>query len=179
MESEAYMKKSILGEIVMFICIFLIGLALVLWADKVTNVVSIVLGFIAIIYGLVGLVEYFKTEERGVRDNIVLIYITTLLVVGGILIFKVDFLKELVSLIIGVYILISSIIRLGECITLSKSLNTKLTGSTILSIVGILIGIMLIVGKFIFPDIIVTYVGIMLIVYSIISIINVILLNRK
>ena len=173
------MKKSIFGEIVMFICIFLLGLALVLWAEKVTNVVSIVLGGVAVVYAIFGLVEYFKNKERGVRDNIVLIYVTTLLVVGGILIFKVDFLKELVSFIIGIYVLISSIIKLSECITLSKSLNTKMTGALVLSLVGILIGIMLIVGKFLFPDIIITYVGIMLIIYSIISIVNVILVNRK
>ena len=48
-----------------------------------------------------------------------------------------------------------------------------------LSIVGIIIGIMSIVGKFLFPDIIVTYIGIMLIIYSVTSIINVVLINRK
>ena len=70
------MDKKKISNILFDFVILLLGICLILWADKVTNVVSIVLGFIAIIYGLVGLVEYFKTEERGVRDNIVLIYIT-------------------------------------------------------------------------------------------------------
>ncbi len=173
------MKRSILGDIIMFICIFFLGIALVLWAEKVTKLVSILLGCLAVIYAGFGIVEYFKNKDRGVRDNVVLIYVTTLLVVGGILIFKVDFLKELVSFIIGIYILISSVIKLSECISLSKGLNTKLTGALVLSFVGVLIGIMLIVGKFLFPDIIITYVGVMLIVYSIVSIINTVLVNRK
>ena len=173
------MKKSILSEIIMFLCVFFLGLALTLWADKVTNLVSILLGILALIYAIFGFYEYFKNSDRGFRDNLELVYAITLLVIGGILIIKVDFLKELVSFIIGIYIFISSIIRLSDSVNVSKELNTKLTGAIVLSIVGIIIGIMSIVGKFLFPDIIVTYIGIMLIIYSVTSIINVVLINRK
>ena len=66
-----------------------------------------------------------------------------------------------------------------ESIVLSKSINTKMTSSIVLSIIGIIIGIMCIVGKFLVPDIIVTYIGVMLILYSVISIINIIIIGRK
>ena len=173
------MKKQIWGDIGMAICIFFLGLALVVWADRVINVVSIMLGILAMVYAIFGFIKYFKNDNKQVKDNLVLIYAIALLVMGGILIFRVNFLKELVSFIIGIYILISSVIKLSESMTLQKNLNTKLPGAILLAALGVVIGILAITGKFLFPDIIITYIGVMLIIYSIISIINVILINGK
>ena len=60
------------------------------------------------------------------------------------------------------------------------------TGSSFLSkagplgsIIGIVIGIMCIVGKFIITDMVVKYIGILLIVYSVISFAELILIKRK
>lgn len=173
------MKKNILSEILMYVIILLLGLALTIWADKVTSLVSILLGSLAILYSIVGFVNYFKNKDRIMNDNLEFIYAIIIFVIGLVLVIKVNFLKELVSFIIGIYILLSSILKLQESILLGKSLNTKLTGATILSIVGIFIGILCIVGRFIIPDAIVTYIGIMLIIYSIISIAELILINKK
>ena len=173
------MKKEIGNEIIMNIGILLLGICLTLWADKVTNLVSILLGIIAVVYAVYGFIGYFRNKERQIVDNLQLIYAITMLVIGGILIFKVDFLKELVSFIIGIYILLSSIIRLQEVIQVGKDLNTKVTSSIILSLVGIFIGVMCIVGKFLVPDIIITYIGILLIIYSIINVVNLVMIRRK
>ncbi len=173
------MKNNKINEVLMYICILLLGVILIVWADKVTNTVSILLGILAIIYAASKIIYYFKNKERVIADNLELIYAIIILVIGLVLIIKVNFLKELISFIIGIYILLSSIIKLSENINLGKSLNTKLTGPVILSILGILIGILCIAGKFILPNAIVIYIGIMLIVYSIISIISLIMTNKK
>ena len=173
------MKNNKINEVLMYICILLLGVILIVWADKVTNTVSILLGILAIIYAASKIIYYFKNNERVIADNLELIYAIIILVIGLVLIIKVNFLKELISFIIGIYILLSSIIKLSENINLGKSLNTKLTGPVILSILGILIGILCIAGKFILPNAIVIYIGIMLIVYSIISIISLIMTNKK
>ena len=173
------MKKQILSEILMNVCILILGVCLTVWADKVTTLVSILLGILAIIYGISAFVSYFSNKDRVFNDNMEFIFGIVVLVIGGILIFKVDFLKELVSFVIGIYILLSSILRLIETIKLSKKLNVKMTISIILSIIGIVIGIMCITFKFLFPDVIVTYIGVLLIIYSIINIINLLIIGRK
>ena len=173
------MKKGFWSEFIMYVCIFILWLCLTLWADKVKNLVSIVLGCLALLYAIGGFISFFKMKERKTSDNLQLVYAITMLVIGGILIFKVDFLKELVSFIIGIYILLSSIIKLLDSLELGKTLNAKLTGPIVLSCVGLFIGIMCIAGRFLFPDIIITYVGILLLIYSIISIVNLIILRRK
>ena len=173
------MKKGFWYEILMYGCILLLGLALAFWAEKVTNLVSIVLGVIVLLYAIGGFINFFNKKERNTSDNLELVYAITLLVIAGILIFKVDFLKGLVSFIIGFYVLISSALKLYESIKIGKDIKVKLTGSVILSCIGVFIGIMCIAGKFLFPDIIITYVGVLLIVYSIISIINVVMMRGK
>ncbi len=173
------MKKEFWYEILMNIGILVFGILLTMYADKITNIVSITIGILAILYAVGGFVKYFKNSERKVSDNIELVYAITMLVVGGILIFRVDFLKNLVSFVAGIYILISSFMKLNESIQIGKKIENKLTGSIILSCIGVFIGLMCIVGKFLLPDMIIKYVGILLIVYGIINIINFIMLRRN
>ena len=173
------MKKEIWSDIVLYVGIFVLGVCLTLWADKVTNLASIALGCIALLYAATLFTNYFKDKDKSTSDNLQLIYAIVMLVLGGILIFRVGFLKELISFIVGIYILISSVIRLNETIKVGKSTNTKLTGATVLACIGIFIGIMCIVGKYLLPDLIITYIGILLIIYSVISISNLVMIRRK
>lgn len=173
------MKKNILSEVLMYLCILVLGICLAVWADKVTSFVSIALGILALVYAITRFVYYFKSKEKIMADNLDFITAIVIFVIGLVLIIKVNFLKELVSFIIGIYILLSSVLKLSESINLGKNLNTKLTGPTVLSLIGIFIGILCIIGKFILPDMIITYIGILLIIYSIISIIELFMLNKK
>ena len=116
------MKKEFWYEILMNIGILVFGILLTMYADKITNIVSITIGILAILYAVGGFVKYFKNSERKVSDNIELVYAITMLVVGGILIFRVDFLKNLVSFVAGIYILISSFMKLNESIQIGKKI---------------------------------------------------------
>ena len=148
-------------------------------ADKVTNIVSIFLGILAILYSIIVFVNYFRNNSKLMNDRLSFIYGIIILVIGFVLIFRVDFLKELISFVIGIYVILTSILKLHESIVLSKNSNTKMTSAIVLAIIGIFLGILCIVGKLLFPDIIIKYIGIMLILYSIISIVNTVIIGRK
>lgn len=173
------MKKEFWAETLMLICTLILGVCLTVWADKVTTLVSILLGCLAVLYGIAAFVNYFGNQEKIMHDRMQFIFGIVVLVIGFVLIFKVDFLKELVSFIIGIYIVLSSVLKLKECLDIKKELNVKVTGALVLSILGIIIGIMCIIGKFIISDIIVKYIGIMLIIYSVISFIEIVMIKRR
>lgn len=173
------MKKEFWTETLMLVCTLILGVCLTVWADKVTTLVSILLGCLAVLYGIVAFINYFGNQEKIMHDRMQFIFGIVVLVIGFVLIFKVDFLKELVSFIIGIYIVLSSVLRLKECLDVKKELNVKMTGALILSILGIVIGLMCIIGKFIISDMIVKYIGIMLIIYSIISFAELVMVKRK
>ena len=173
------MKKKILNDIIVDVCILLLGISLVVWADKVTNIVSIMLGLIAILYSVVIFVNYFKKQDKLVSDTMTFTYGIVLFVIGIILIFRVDFLKELISFIIGIYIILTSAMRLHETISVSKDTNIKMTSAMVLAIIGIVVGLLAITLKLIFPDIIVKYIGILLVIYSVVNIANIVIVRRK
>ena len=58
------MKKEVVSEILMSVCVLILGVCLTVWADKVTTLVSILLGVLAVIYGISALVSYFSNKEK-------------------------------------------------------------------------------------------------------------------
>ena len=173
------MKKDFWSEALMLLCVLILGVCLTIWADKVTSLVSILLGCLAVIYGISAFVSYFRNQDRIMNDRMQFIFGIIVLVIGFTLIFKVDLLKGLISFAVGIYIFLSSILRLQECLNIKKKLNVKMTSAIVLSVLGIFVGIMCVAGKFLVPDMIVTYIGVMLIIYSVISFIELIIIKRK
>ena len=89
-----------------------------------------------------------------------------------------SFLKELISFIIGIYIMLSNIIRLIDIINLKKLTNIKFTSSIVIVIIGIILGILCMIGKFMIPDVFIKFIGIILIINGLLDIINTLLLNK-
>lgn len=173
------MNKKNLSAILFNFGVLLVGICLILWADKVTNLVSIALGCLICLYGIINIVSYFKVKDKLFSDTVHFIYGIFILVFGFVLIFRVDFLKELISFIVGIYITLASIIKLYDVIITRKNNSIKLTGSLILSIIGLLIGLLCIAGKFLIPDIILKFIGYMLVVYSLIDTSNLIIIGKN
>lgn len=173
------MKNSFLSELLTFFCIFALGICLTIWADKVTDVGSIFLGILAIVYGIIVFVNYFRNKKKVINDRLSFLFGIVILVIGFVLVIRTDFLKELISFIIGIYVILTSSFKLCECISIMKKTKTKMTTSIILSSIGIFVGLLCILGKLIIPNVIVSYIGILIIIYSIVSIINLFILDRK
>ena len=83
------MKEKI-TDIIVNILISLFGLFLLIWADSVTNMISIILGIAIIFYGASKLIDYFRFQE----SSFVLVFAICSLVFGAFLIYRADFLKE-------------------------------------------------------------------------------------
>ena len=113
------------------------------------------------------------------NDNFKLIFGIVAIVLGGILIFKTDFLKELISFIIGIYVVLTSLLKLQEALTLQKTVGVKLTKAIVISIIEIIIGVLCIFGKFIVPDFFIKFIGIMLMIYSVLGIYNQIVIGKN
>ena len=173
------MIKKNLNAILFNFGILVLGICLIIWADKVTSLVSILLGSIIVLYGIISIISYFKVKDKVFNDTLHFVYGIFILVIGSVLIFRVDFLKELISFIIGIYIVLASVIKLHEYIIVKKNNNIKLTSSLVLSIIGLVLGILCIVGKFLIPDIIVLLIGYILVMYSLVDTANMVILGKN
>ena len=172
------MKKNYLSDILLNVVVCILGVLLIIWSDNITNIASILLGTVAVFYGIIGIVNYFRSKNRLFSDTLRLIYGIIVMIVGFILIFRVDFLKELISFVVGIYIVIASIIQLQEVLMVKNSTNTKMTSGIVLSFISLLVGILCIIGKFLIPDIIIMFIGIMLVIYSICNTVNLFIIRK-
>ena len=166
------MKDKKVSEVVLAICLLVFGIFLTIWAERITKIVSILLGIVGILYAITMFVNYFKKNDKTFGNTLNFVYGIFILVMGFILVFRVDFLKELISFIVGIYIVLSSTLKLHELLVLQKKDNVKLKESIIITLVLIFLGLLCILGKFLIPDLIVRVMGVILVIYSIMMIIN-------
>ena len=167
------MKKKI-GDIVISICLLVIGVCLFLWAEKVTDTVSIIFGILLILYALFNFISNYNKKEK----NSSIIFTSVLLFVCGlILVIKPSIITETISFVIGACLLVWGFIKLKG--VLNEKSNKNYKKGLILSIVEIVIGLLCILGKLIIPNIILKFVGLMLIIYALVDITNSVLLGKK
>ncbi len=166
------MKDKKVSEIVLAICLLVFGMFLIIWAERITKIVSIMLGIVGILYAIMLFVNYFKKNDKTFGNTLNFIYGIFILVIGCILIFRVNFLKELISFIVGIYIVLSSTMKLHEILTLQKKDNVNMKKPLIITLVLIFLGLLCILGKFLIPDLMVRVMGVILVIYSIMMIVN-------
>ena len=159
------MKKK-LGDILLSVLLFVIGVCLLYWSDEVIRVVTILLGSIFILYGIITIVKYLRSEPRSVLSlSIGIISI----IIGIILLFKQTIISEIISFVVGIFIIIASIGNLTNAI---EEKGKNYTIGIGLSITGIVIGILCVIGKLLIPNIMLEFMGVLLIIFSVTSVIN-------
>lgn len=143
-----------------------LGVCLLIWADKVTSFISIAIGVLFLVYAVYNFIAWYRVENRNMGDNAKLITAIALGVSGAFLIIEKDFLKELISIVLGIFLLIESIFRLQDALN-SKKFNPNYKNALILAIIGVVCGALCIFGKIIVPDLVVQVIGVLLIIFAV------------
>ena len=143
-----------------------LGICLLIWADKVTSLISIAIGILFLVYAVYNFIAWYRVENRNMGDNAKLITAIALGVSGAFLIIEKDFLKELISIVLGIFLLIESIFRLQDALN-SKKFNPNYKNALILAIIGVVCGALCIFGKIIVPDLVVQVIGVLLIIFAV------------
>ena len=169
------LKKSGVTAIVESIVFAILGLILIIQPDTVMSIIAYVLGGIFIAAGIIKILSYI--QQKGQKDlyNYELIFGIISAVVGIVIIKSGNQISQIFGMIIGMWIIYSSVVRFGSALKL-KSTNTNIwLYSIAIAFVMFLIGLYLVLGD---GALIVT-IGIIMIVYSVLDIIeNVIFINN-
>ena len=165
---EAKKVRKFSMPIYMNIVLLALGIALVIWADKVTSLISIIIGATFLALAAYNLIAYLRVENRDVKEVPKLITALALGIAGAFLIIQNGFIKEVISIIVGIFLLVESIFRLQDALE-SKSHNPNYKNALILAVIGIALGMLCIFGKIIIPDLLLQVFGIILIVFSIVD----------
>jgi len=90
---DAPKTKKIAPPIIIDIVMLVLGISLLIWAGTVTNIISITIGILFLLYAIFNFVGYFRIKEKKARDIPALITGIALLVAGIFLCTQTHFIK--------------------------------------------------------------------------------------
>ncbi|MBR3164207.1 DUF308 domain-containing protein [Candidatus Saccharibacteria bacterium] len=169
-------KKVQLATVFIDLALLILGICLLVWADKVTSFISIAFGTLFVVYSLYLLIAHLRTKPEE-RSSVILLPVVALLIAGGFLILKHDFIKELISFVVGIFLIIKSLIGIQDAIN-SKPYFTRFITPLALSSIGLLCGILCIAGKLIIPNLLFQILGIMLAVFGVVDLVAGLFMRR-
>lgn len=158
-------NKAFLALSLIDVIMLVLGTTLLIWADKVVNGISIVIGSIFILYAAYNFIAYFRSDKKS-ADIAKLIAGIAMVIAGGFLIMQTNFIKEIISFIVGIFIIFESMVKLQDSLKLRKINKEAAKMPLILSAVSLACGVLCIFGKILIPDIFLQILGVMLIIFS-------------
>ena len=163
------MNKKVVSDLFFNMLLFIISILLVVYSEKFINIITTILGVSLLLYSVYNIYNDVKLNNKNfikITTGVIIFFI------GILLIIHPSFINEFISLVIGLYILISS---LGNLVNDKSSKGTL----KMVYLIGIIIGILCIIGKFLIPSLILKLTGIVLLIYAIINIFTTMFLKNK
>lgn len=175
---EAKKVRKFAMPVYLNIILLALGICLLIWADKVTTMISIVIGATFLVCAAYNFIAYYRIENRTIGDNTKLVSAIALAIAGGFLIIQSGFIKEVISVFIGVFLLIESIFRMQDVLA-SKAYNPNYKNALILSLIGVICGALCVFGKIIVPNFLLQLLGAMLIVFAFVDMTGGIMVSKS
>jgi len=169
---KSYSSQSSLISSILF---FILGAILFTSADKLLNIVSIIIGTLFATSGAISLVIYFlqskNLENGGKKGNLIFGIIAFIMAI--IFIFFSNIVEQAIRFVVGGWILLTGILRLINVLSMPKK-DKKFLQLLLVAAILIFIGIYTIVKELFGLDII----GIIMMIYAAVEIIGYILYSK-
>lgn len=165
---EKFFKKSGWMSIIEAVVIAILGLILILNPEGTVKAISIILGLIFIVAGLIKIAQYFMAKGKYDLYNHELIYGLMAIVIGIVTMVYSNTIGSIFRIIIGVWIIYSSLMRLSLAFKL-KNLKSNAWGySLILALIMLVCGLYVTINS----GAVMVIIGAMMITYAVIDIIE-------
>lgn len=146
---EEKMKKNIWWSFFVAIFLILFALILLLKADDIISTVILVVGFLGIFLGGLHFIQYLRMEKslrifsNDLAEGVILLFF------GGIALLKNVVLADIVTYLIGAYLIYSNALRIQICFYLGdKKEKNSWKYFAIVSILGVILGTLIILNPF-------------------------------
>ena len=166
------MNKNVIVSIILF----LVGLILLLKPDATIKSITIIIGIILIIMGSGPVIDLIKSEEKKLSFSIAPSII--LFVIAFILFFSPGLLISIIPILIGVALVMSSAFKLQNIYNLKKTVGTFNVWTLVITFIILVLGLVLIINPFGGVVAITQVIGVFLMVYAILDIIDNIILKK-
>lgn len=167
---EVRIRKMNITSIIFSIIFILIGSFLLARPEDAIHLVSYALGIILIVWGVISVITFFTDKESQNYLDFGFIVGVFVLIFGIIILVKPDTIASIIPLLLGIWMLINGVTKLSYSLTLNN--NKSALSSIIISLIIVLLGILLIINPFQGAKKIVQILGISILVYSLLDLIE-------
>ena len=169
---KKFLKKSGWTDIITSIIFILFGIMLVARPESIISIISVLLGAVCIIIGILKIIDYYTSSTK---DNYLLAIAVVAIVTGVIIWFCADIIMSVFRIIIAIWILYSGIMNLQTTIVWKDYKSKLWIVSLILAAVTIIAGIYILVNQ----GAILQTIGIIIVSYVIMDIIENVIFIKK
>ncbi len=177
------MKKKfnqiILGSWFSSVLFLLFGIFLFLKPQLANSIIGYFIGAIILISGIMALYNYFIAKKEIKFISFELIYGIVTLIAGIAIIFNPLSISSIVTLGLGIWMLINSIMKLNTGILLKKYKEETWPILIVIGILTLISGILLIINPFKGTMVVTQVVGIFVIVYAILDSMHWLLVKKR
>lgn len=167
------MNKIFNVSMITSVIILVFGIFLFIQPDTIIRLVSVVLGGIILIPGIISLIDYFRNKyQPSLISGIVTIIISLILIINT------ELVASILPFVLGIYFIINGINRLQYALEIKKQ-GINFTPSLVFSILIIICGILFIINPFGGALVITKVMGIFMIIYAILDLSNTIIIKKE
>ena len=169
---EKFLKRSSWTDMVISIIFILFAALLIAKPNETVGAISILLGILFIAMGVLKLVEYYTSDSK--EDWLLTVALISV-VLGIIILFASDAILSVFRVIVGIWIIATGIMDLQTTLVWKEVKSPYWTVAVCLSILMMLAGIVILINQ----NILFTTMGIMIVIYGILDLIDRVIFMKK
>ena len=169
---KKFLKKSGWTDIIVSLIFVIFGIMLISRPEAITSVISILLGAIFIVMGILKIIDYYS---NGKQDNYLIAIATVMILVGIIIMFCADIILSVFRILIAIWIIYSGIMNLQTAIVWKDYKSRLWLVTLLLAIVTIIVGVYILVNT----GAILQTIGVAILVYGLVDIIESFIFIKK
>ena len=169
---EKILKRSSWTDIVISLIFVLFGVLFIVKTDETLNAISTLLGLVFIAIGALKLIEYFTSDNK---DDYLLTIALVSVIFGVIVLFCSDSILALFRIILGLWIIVAGVMHFQTVLMWKDVKSPYWTLTLIFTLLMIAAGMIVLINQ----KIVLTTVGIMIIVYAVLDIIDRLIFIKK
>ena len=169
---KKFLKKSGWTDIIISLIFVLFGIMLISRPEAIVSVISILLGAIFIVMGILKIIDYYS---NGKQDNYLIAISVVMILIGIIIMFCADIILSAFRILIAIWIIYSGILNLQTTIVWKDYKSRLWLLTLLLSIATIGVGIYVLVNT----GAILQTIGIAILVYGIVNIVESFIFIKK
>lgn len=169
---KKFLKKSGWTDIIISLIFILFGIMLISRPEAIVSVISILLGAIFVVMGVLKIIDYYS---NGKQDNYLIAISVVMILIGIIIMFCADIILSAFRILIAIWIIYSGILNLQTTIVWKDYKSRLWLLTLLLSIATIGVGIYILVNS----GAIMQTIGIAILVYGIVNIIESFIFIKK